>query len=38
MQSKAKIGSAVMFALISVIVFHNLGINNDGGLANPFSD
>ncbi len=38
MQSKAKIGSDLIFALLSVIVFHNLGINNDGGLVNPFNN
>lgn len=34
MQRQAKIGSALVFALISCIVFHNLGINNNGG--SPF--
>ena len=38
MQSKAKIGSAIFFALFSVIVFHNLGINNNGGLKNTFNN
>ena len=38
MQSKAKIGSAIMFAVFSVIVFHNLGINNNGGLSNPYQN
>jgi hypothetical protein len=37
MQSKAKIGSAIMFAVFSVIVFHDLGINNNGGLTNTFN-
>ena len=36
LQSKAKIGSALLFAIFCVIVFHNLGINNNGGLTNPF--
>jgi hypothetical protein len=31
MQTKAKVGQAIMFALLQVIVFHNVGINNSGG-------
>ena len=32
MQSKAKIGQAVMFALVTASIFHNTGINNQGDL------
>jgi hypothetical protein len=36
LQSKAKIGQAIIFALVGDIVFSNLGINNNGGLTNPY--
>jgi hypothetical protein len=31
MQTKAKLGQAIVFALLQVIVFHHVGINNSGG-------